>query len=81
VSRGFDVDRDFLNPLADGFKVMDHLERLALPVFVRVIEVIAIVGDLTQLLPVLAAVPGKSELRHCAGDLRSLVPPVPSHGP
>jgi hypothetical protein len=39
---------------------MDHFERLALPVFVRVIELIPIVGDLMQPLPVLAAIPGKS---------------------
>jgi hypothetical protein len=45
--QGIDVDRDFPNLLAGGFEVMAHFERLPLPVLVRVIELIAIIGDLT----------------------------------
>ena len=59
---GVDVDGYLADLLAGRFKVTDRGEGSALPVLERVIERVAIIGELAQTLPALARVPSEAEL-------------------
>ena len=61
-NEGVDVDGYLADLSAGRFKVTDRGEGSALPVLERVIERVAIVGELAQTLPALVRVPSEAEL-------------------